>query len=101
MALTRSDEKRFYVFFNDFRLETHVRRESGETINDRNDRAVRRAVQWYGQHLEQSMTSKGRGRACPAIVMLSNDKANLQKAQTMGLHALSCKSGGGGLSRLS
>lgn len=30
VALTRSEEKRFYVFFNEFRLETHVRREEGE-----------------------------------------------------------------------
>lgn len=29
MALAKSEEKRFYFFFNEFRLETHVRREQG------------------------------------------------------------------------
>ncbi|KAI9882045.1 MAG: DNA-directed RNA polymerase II subunit L [Watsoniomyces obsoletus] len=86
LGLTRSEEKRFYVFFNDFRLETHVRREAGETINDRNDRAVRRAVQWYGEHLAQSVSQ---GRTCPAIIMLSDDKENLQKAKALDLQGMS------------
>ncbi len=87
LALTRSEEKRFYVFFNDFRLETHVLREAGETINDRNDRAVRRAVQWYGEHLAQNINKE---RRCPAIVMLSDDRENLQKTRSMDLQAMSC-----------
>src|SRR5256714_2491740 len=40
-ALTKSEEKRFYLFFNEFRAETYVRRQEGESINDRNDKAVR------------------------------------------------------------
>jgi hypothetical protein len=39
IALTKNEGKRFYVFFNEFRQETHVSRDAGETINDRNDRA--------------------------------------------------------------
>lgn len=81
LALTRSDEKRYYVFFNEFRLETHVVRELGESINDRNDRAVRRAVEWYGEHLAQSIAAASRAGRCPSIVMLSDDKDNLQKAK--------------------
>ena len=45
VGLSKSEEKRFYVFFNEFRLETYVTREVGETINDRNDRAVLKAVE--------------------------------------------------------
>ncbi|MCJ1387506.1 exosome catalytic subunit dis3 [Xylographa bjoerkii] len=81
IGLTKSEEKRFYVFFNDFRLETYVVREQGETINDRNDRAVRRAVKWYGEHLEKATQTSTKKRSCPTIVMLSDDKENLRKAR--------------------
>ncbi|KAI9862526.1 MAG: exosome catalytic subunit dis3 [Trichoglossum hirsutum] len=89
VGLTKSEEKRFYVFFNDFRLETYVARDPGETINDRNDRAVRRAVKWYGEHLQQAVKAAGRTKRCPLIVMLSNDKENLQKARKEKLEACS------------
>lgn len=82
IGLTRSEDKRFYVFFNEFRLETYVPREPGETINDRNDRAVRRAVQWYSEHLQQVVNSPlKKGNKCPTVVMLSDDKENLRKAR--------------------
>ncbi|KAK3498182.1 mitotic control protein dis3 [Neurospora crassa] len=75
VSLTKSEDKRFYVFFNEFRLETYVTREENESVNDRNDRAVRKAVKWYNEHL--SKTSK----KAPAVVMLSNDRDNLRKAK--------------------
>ena len=81
MALTRSEEKRFYVFFNEFRLETHTRRDPGESINDRNDRAIVRAAKWYSEHLPR--------KKCPAIVVLTDDQANLQKAKAGGVTAMS------------
>ena len=89
IGLTRSDDKHFYVFFNDFRQETYVVREQGETINDRNDRAVRRAVNWYGEHLHQSIKSSKRPIQCPTIIMLSDDKENLKKAKAEKLNACS------------
>ncbi|KAI9819869.1 MAG: exosome catalytic subunit dis3 [Pycnora praestabilis] len=89
IALTKSEEKRFYVFFNDFRLETYIVREQGETINDRNDRAVRRAVSWYAEHLKQAVKKNGEPNNCPAIVMLSDDKENLRKAKAEKLNACS------------
>ncbi|KAI9844214.1 MAG: exosome catalytic subunit dis3 [Sclerophora amabilis] len=89
ISLTKSEEKRFYVFFNEFRLESHVLRDPGESINDRNDRAVRRAVQWYGEHLQQSIKAGGRSISCPAIVMISDDKDNLRKASEEGIQARS------------
>jgi exosome complex exonuclease DIS3/RRP44 len=92
IGLTKSEEKRFYVFFNDFRLETYIVREAGESINDRNDRAVRRAVEWYGQHLQEAAKAAGRkSKNIPAVVMLSDDKENLRKSKDLGIAACSLK----------
>ncbi|CAI6098256.1 unnamed protein product [Clonostachys chloroleuca] len=81
VGLTKSEDKRFYVFFNDFRQETYVQRGQNETVNDRNDRAVRKAVKWYAEHLAQT-----KAKSIPAVVMLSNDKENLRKAKEDGLN---------------
>ncbi len=76
ISLTKSEDKRFYVFFNEFRRETHAIRDQDESINDRNDRAVRRAVKWYNEHLA---LVKGK-KKLPVVVMLTDDKGNLEKA---------------------
>ncbi len=89
IGLIKSEDKHFYVFFNDFRLETYVVRKQGETINDRNDRAVRRAVGWYSEHLQQAIKSSKRSKQAPTIVMLSDDKENLRKAKAEKLSACS------------
>lgn len=86
IALTKNDGKRFYVFFNDFRLETHVARDAGETINDRNDRGIRKACKWYSEHLQKAVAARQSIR-CPAIVMLSDDKDNISKAKLDGIAA--------------
>lgn len=92
VGLTKSEEKRFYVFFNDFRLETYVVRESGESINDRNDRAVRRAVQWYAEHLAKAVKDAGgKAKKVPAVVMITDDKENLKKAKKDGIEACSLR----------
>lgn len=89
VSLTKSEDKRFYVFFNEFRLETHVVREQGETINDRNDRAVRRASRWYVDHLLENTKKSGRSNKLPSIVILTDDKDNLHKAKAERLEACS------------
>ncbi|KAF3058960.1 Exosome complex exonuclease dis3 [Daldinia childiae] len=76
IGLTKSEDKRFYVFFNEFRFETYVPRERDETINDRNDRAVRQAVKWYNDHLNQS-----KSKQLPVTVMLTDDRLNIEKAK--------------------
>jgi exosome complex exonuclease DIS3/RRP44 len=81
IALAQSEEKRFCLFFNEFRAETYIRREEGETINDRNDKAVRRAARWYAEHLPK--------KKCPVIVVLTDDEDNRRKAQAEGITALS------------
>ncbi|KAF2496072.1 RNB-domain-containing protein [Lophium mytilinum] len=87
ISLTKNEDKRFFVFFNEFRLETHVGRDRGESINDRNDKAVRRAVQWYGEHLQEAMRARKSAR-CPTVVMISDDKENLRKAKVEKIPAL-------------
>lgn len=92
IGLTKSEDKRFYVFFNDFRLETYVVRDAGETINDRNDRAVRRAVKWYSEHLAQAVKATGKkSKHTPAVVMLTDDKENLRKAKEEAVTAIALK----------
>ncbi|KAI1136938.1 RNB-domain-containing protein [Hypoxylon sp. FL0543] len=76
IGLTKSQDKRFYVFFNEFRLETYVVRQEGETVNDRNDRAVRQAVRWYNEHLKQNKSKR-----LPVAVMLTDDRLNIEKAK--------------------
>ncbi|THC92537.1 hypothetical protein EYZ11_007990 [Aspergillus tanneri] len=89
LSLIKTDEKRFYLFFNEFRLETHVRRDQNESINDRNDRAVRAVAKWYTEHL-QVATHKGRkGKTIPTIVVITDDKDNLRKAKEENVTALS------------
>ncbi|CAI0652768.1 unnamed protein product [Colletotrichum noveboracense] len=92
VGLTKSEDKRFYVFFNDFRLETYVNREPNETVNDRNDRAVRKAVKWYADHLAQA-----KAKSVPAVVMLSDDQDCLKKAKTEGVAVMSLRDYVGGL----
>ncbi|KAK5204607.1 exosome catalytic subunit dis3 [Exophiala xenobiotica] len=85
MSLARSEEKRFYLFFNEFRSETAIRRAEGETINDRNDRAVRKAAAWYASHLAKV------AKKSLAIVILTNDQENRKKAKQEKLVALSLR----------
>jgi exosome complex exonuclease DIS3/RRP44 len=91
IALTKNEGKRFYVFFNEFRQETYVPRDVGETINDRNDRAVRRSVQWYNQHIAEAVAARNnKSKRIPSVVMISDDRDNLRKAKADGIPALSC-----------
>lgn len=90
LALIKTDEKRFYLFFNEFRLETHVRRGADESINDRNDRAVRTVASWYTEHLRESAARRGKkAKTVPTIVVITNDRGNLEKAKEEGVTALS------------
>lgn len=88
LSLIKTDEKRFYLFFNEFRLETHVRRGPEETINDRNDRAVRTVARWYQDHLREATRKGTKERSIPAIVVITDDKENLQKAKNENVTAL-------------
>ena len=83
-GLLKSEDKRFYYFHNEFHRETFVERNSAESINDRNDRAIREACIWYNKHLSQSSRDRN---ISPTIVLLTNDRKNLEKAKALGLTA--------------
>ncbi|KAL1520405.1 hypothetical protein AB1Y20_021991 [Prymnesium parvum] len=76
-ALVDDDRRRFHVFCNEFHRETYTARETGESPNDRNDRAIRRATQWYSRQLEG---------VCE-VLLLTDDAENLRLAREAGLRA--------------
>lgn len=65
------DKKRFIVFHNEFSENTFVERLPNETINDRNDRAIRKTCQWFAEHLKEQNIN---------IVLVSNDRLNREAA---------------------
>lgn len=65
--------------------ETFVEREQGESANDRNDRAIRVAAKWYMEHLSKSVSG-----AELKVVLLTNDRANKEKAEQSGVIAYRC-----------
>jgi len=92
IALTKNEGKRFYVFFNEFRQETHVPRDAGETINDRNDRAVRKAVEWYNHHIIEAVATRSKKqKRIPTVIMITDDRDNLRKAEKEKVPAVTCQ----------
>lgn len=83
-ALVKAADKRFVVFHNEFREDTYVNRLKNESINDRNDRAIRKAVKWYQTHLNNKNSSSPID-----IVFVCNDKDNREKAKAEGSDARS------------
>ncbi|KAI0282541.1 hypothetical protein BGY98DRAFT_954568 [Russula aff. rugulosa BPL654] len=85
-ALMKSDDNCTWMFYNEFRSETAVVREAGETPNDRNDRAIRVGTAWYNTHI--SLTRPPiRGQApptLPTVVLLTDDVDNRSKAEKDG-----------------
>ncbi|TFY71746.1 hypothetical protein EVG20_g1249 [Dentipellis fragilis] len=92
-ALVKSDDKRSWVFYNEFRSETAVVREENETPNDRNDRGIRRGTGWYNLHLAATrpFADGSSNTPHPNVVMLTDDVANRQKAQKDNIHSLSVR----------
>ncbi|KAJ9101817.1 hypothetical protein QFC21_003156 [Naganishia friedmannii] len=62
---------------------------SRESVNDRNDRAIRLTLQFYNSHLMSQ--PKPRGSSHPQLILLTDDRANRTKAQDMGLSATSAR----------
>ncbi|KAH9815278.1 hypothetical protein DFH28DRAFT_1027175 [Melampsora americana] len=73
---------RGWIFWNEAHLETHLRREPTESINDRNDRAIRQLCQWYTHHLSDHKIQ---------IVLLSDDRGNREKALEAGISVSTTK----------
>uniref|UniRef100_A0A671T296 Exosome complex exonuclease RRP44 n=1 Tax=Sinocyclocheilus anshuiensis TaxID=1608454 RepID=A0A671T296_9TELE len=79
-------EKHFYTFTNEHHRETFIEREQGESANDRNDRAIRVAAKWYTDHLAKK-TDGGSLK----VVLLTDDRANKEKAEQYGLIVYRCE----------
>ena len=62
-AIIADERRRFHVFSNDFHRATYCVRSAGESPNDRNDRAIRTAAQWYQAQLGGAVE----------ILLLTND----------------------------
>ncbi|KAG7093735.1 hypothetical protein E1B28_007386 [Marasmius oreades] len=90
-ALTKADDKRIWVFYNEYRSETAIIREENETPNDRNDRGIRKATEWYNTHISLTRPPV-RGRPppkLPTVVLLTEDAGNRQKAEQSGIATIS------------
>ncbi|EIN05091.1 RNB-domain-containing protein [Punctularia strigosozonata HHB-11173 SS5] len=91
-ALIKADDKRIWVFYNEYRSETAIIREEGETPNDRNDRGIRKATEWYNAHLSAiRKVSRSAKSTLPTVVLLTDDVANRQKAEKEGISCVSLR----------
>ncbi|KAL3525159.1 hypothetical protein ACH5RR_013531 [Cinchona calisaya] len=76
-ALCGNSSRKFFVFSNEHHRDTYVKEMAGETPNDRNDRAIRVATQWYQNHLGNAVR----------VLLLTNDRENKRKALEEGILA--------------
>ncbi|KAI3838916.1 hypothetical protein MKX03_002692 [Papaver bracteatum] len=75
-ALCRNNLRRFFVFLNEHHKDTYIKAK-GESPNDRNDRAIRVATDWYQKHLGASVR----------VLLLTNDRENKKRATAEGIAA--------------
>lgn len=85
-TLVKADDKRFVIFHNEFHEGTFVSRNRGESINDKNDRAIRKVVEWYDKHLNNANSTTP-----IKIIFVCNDKDNLSKALDEGLYGMTLR----------
>lgn len=76
----------FYILLLLFDRDTYVERKPGESANDRNDRAIRRACSWYQTHLEESQQGSDKNKKVK-IILLTQDFKNREKALKEGIPA--------------
>ncbi|KAJ3529635.1 hypothetical protein NM688_g7830 [Phlebia brevispora] len=91
--LIKADDKQTWIFYNEFRSETAVVREEGESPNDRNDRGIRKATSWYNTHISLARPPiRGQPQqVLPTVVLLTDDVANRQKAEKEGIRCMSVR----------
>ncbi|KAG9080496.1 exosome catalytic subunit dis3, partial [Ceratobasidium sp. 370] len=99
-GLIASEDKKIYVFYNEFHAQTAIVRRAEETPNDRNDRGspsptnpsldinnisgIRLSASWYANHYTHSRPS-----AKASIVLLTDDAENRRRAAKEGINTLS------------
>ncbi|XP_053603816.1 exosome complex exonuclease RRP44 [Plodia interpunctella] len=87
LEIIGNKKRKFYSFVNEHHKDTYVERKPGEKANDRNDRAIRKAAQWYASHISANNVSG----QFPRIVMLTDDESNRKIAQEEGTVCCSVK----------
>ncbi|KAG5643684.1 hypothetical protein DXG03_000517 [Asterophora parasitica] len=87
-ALLKMDEKRVWVFYNEYCSETAIIREENESPNDRNDRGIRKATAWYQNHISLARPPPPK---LPTVLLMTEDAANRQKAQQAGIECISVR----------
>lgn len=70
--------------------DTYVERQPGESANDRNDRAIRFATNWYDSHILEAQEKKHSKKNAAKtektrVVLISDDAANREKAEKEGI----------------
>ncbi|XP_072940126.1 exosome complex exonuclease RRP44 [Epargyreus clarus] len=80
-------KRKFYSFVNEHHQDTYVERKPGEKVNDRNDRAIRKATSWYASHLSINSAVGD----FPQVILLTDDESNRKIAQEEGIICCSVK----------
>ena len=80
-GLCKDKEKRFYVFSNENHAETYAEDVAGESANDRNDRAIRKAAAFYRRAIPRA--------ACERVTLVTNDRGNARKAREENIDVMS------------
>ncbi|CAK9293952.1 unnamed protein product [Gordionus sp. m RMFG-2023] len=80
--LILNPERNVFSFANEHHIDTYCESKYGETINDRNDRAIRVATNWYNKHLENFKIIS---------ILITNDIKNKQLAISEGLKSMDLK----------
>ncbi|XP_058451921.1 exosome complex exonuclease RRP44 [Malaya genurostris] len=68
--------RKFFTFVNEHHKDTYLSKDVGESANDRNDRMIRKAALWYGQHIRS-----GNPKTRLKVVILSDDAENRNRAK--------------------
>ncbi|XP_060801952.1 exosome complex exonuclease RRP44 [Amyelois transitella] len=87
LEIIGNKKRKFYSFVNEHHKDTYVERKPGEKANDRNDRAIRKAAQWYASHISANNV----GGQFPRIILLTDDENNRKIAQEEGIVCCSVK----------
>ena len=88
-ALISVMERRFVVFSNEHHRDTYVQREAGESMNDRNDRAIRVAAKWLSGYIARPhLASIFEANGEVEVLHLTDDRANRRLAKEAGIKAM-------------
>lgn len=85
--LLLDEDRTVWVWLNEESRDTATGGEEveDESVNDRNDRAIRQTLHYYPEHMSQSVN------AAPQLILLSDDKRNRELAIAEGLVAASTR----------